>query len=94
MDAVFEELRGDRLVTLRERFQRVGIEGIVEAEDAAVDAFPGVLFSGMGHQRQQCQGNAGERASDALNPASTEVAHERCLLEKFLWRPATSGRAV
>ncbi|MNQ90928.1 hypothetical protein D3C85_1062890 [compost metagenome] len=44
VDAVFEELRGHRLVALGDGLQRIGIEGIVEAEHGTVEALPGVIL--------------------------------------------------
>jgi len=42
--AVLHELRGHKLIALGQWFEGVGINGIVEGEDRAVDAFPWIIF--------------------------------------------------
>ena len=41
VDTIFEELRGDGLITLGQWLEGIGVEGIVELEDRSVDRFPG-----------------------------------------------------
>ncbi|MCY1455617.1 hypothetical protein D9M71_727620 [compost metagenome] len=59
VDAIFQELRGDRLVTLRQRLEGIGVDRVVEAEDRPVDAFPWIFLSrrlGRDYRRQKQAG--------------------------------------
>ncbi|MNN69224.1 hypothetical protein D3C81_1849920 [compost metagenome] len=58
MDAVFKELRRDKLIALGQWLQRVSVNEVVELENRAVDAFPRVFFRCRlsGERRQQQAG--------------------------------------
>ncbi|MNC43979.1 hypothetical protein D3C75_928700 [compost metagenome] len=87
VDAIFEELRGDRLVALGQWLEGIGVEGIVETEDRAVDRFPGIfLGGGLGgcHGRQQHAG-ADTGLGDSFDHTGTDPTH-RCFSIEFLGR--------
>ena len=53
VNAVLHKLRGDELIALGEGLEGVGVNGVVEGEDGAVDAFPWVIFRGrLGCERR------------------------------------------
>jgi phosphoserine phosphatase RsbU/P len=54
VDPVLHELRGHELIALSQWLEGIGINGIVEGEDRAVDAFPWIIFRGrLGYERNQ-----------------------------------------
>ncbi|MNE35583.1 hypothetical protein D3C80_1293540 [compost metagenome] len=90
MHAVFEKLRGYRLIALRQRLERINIEGVVEAEDRPIEAFPRVIFSSLRHQRKQCQAGTDKQSAQSIDPVRTEYRHQGLSLRKSS-RPTQGG---
>ncbi|MNE46708.1 hypothetical protein D3C80_1410620 [compost metagenome] len=77
VDAIFQELRGDRLVSLGQRLERVGVEGVVEGKDRPVDALPRIFLGcrlGCAHWRQQ-QAGTDTGPGHPIDHACTDPTH-------------------
>ncbi|MOA52082.1 hypothetical protein D3C78_1753180 [compost metagenome] len=75
MDAIFEKLRGDGLVALGHWLERVGVQGVVEAENCAVDAFPRVFLGGLGGNGYQHHANTETSLGQTIDQTCTDHTH-------------------
>jgi hypothetical protein len=81
VDTVFDKLRRDPLIPLGQWLEGVGINGVVEREDRAVDTFPWIIF-----RRRVC-GERGQQDSGTHRQLSEVVApaHSFCSLNGLSW---------
>ncbi|MNC23741.1 hypothetical protein D3C75_717750 [compost metagenome] len=77
VNAVFQKLRGDRLITLGQWLKRVSVDSVVEGKDRPVDALPWIFLGrrlGCAHWRQQ-QAGTDTGPGHPIDHACTDPTH-------------------